>query len=351
MRAPTLYRDGSSRCGGTSPPPDALLRSVAVYRGERLVGLAPFFTRDTGRIDYRLMRIQGLTHRLGPLALPGTERQVAQLVADALAQAQPRPDLIALEGIDAASIWPEALTEAWPGRFRPWRYTSSTHPSLVVPLSDGSFEEWFAARSSNFRQQMRRARRKLADRGGQTRLAQSQDEGGRAVEAFERLHTARWAERGGSLLRHEQFAAVADAARLLIPKGDMRLWTIELEGRLVSVHVFIVAGETLNYFNGGFDESVAELKPSLLTILAAIEDAFARGERRIDLQLGLFDYKLRFGVQNAPVCWTGLVPRTRRYPLTRARLAPAQAGWIAHRWFRRLPPERRRQLKRLLRRG
>jgi hypothetical protein len=62
-------------------------------------------------------------------------------------------------------------------------------------------------------------------------------------------------------------------------------------------------------------------------------------------------YKLRFANSDAPICWTGIVPRTRRYPLTRMRLAPDRVHWLIARIVRRLPPVWRRQAKRLARRG
>ena len=54
-----------------------------------------------------------------PLAARDHERLVAQAIANALAAAEPIPRAIRFEGINAASIWPRLVAEAWPGRARP----------------------------------------------------------------------------------------------------------------------------------------------------------------------------------------------------------------------------------------
>jgi hypothetical protein len=88
-----------------------------------------------------------------------------------------------------------------------------------------------------------------------------------------------------------------------------------------------------------------------MTLLASAEDAFEKGDRRIDLGPGRQLYKLRFASDDAPIFWTGIIPRTRRYLLTRIRLAPDQAHGSATRIARTLPPQWRRRIKRLIRRS
>ena len=83
-------------------PTGAKLRAVAVFEGERLIGLAPFFANPGRRIDYLLL-VAWITHRLSPLALPGREAEAARLVAEQLVAAGPAPDLVAFEGIDVES--------------------------------------------------------------------------------------------------------------------------------------------------------------------------------------------------------------------------------------------------------
>ena len=328
-------------------PPDAALRAVIVRDdAERLVGVAPFFTEPTGRIDYRLLQA-GTAHRLAPLAAPVREAEVTRLVAETLAAARPHPDLVAFEGIDVSSSWPAAVAAAWPG-LRPWRYTASTLGAPVISLA-GTIDRWLAGRSSKFRHELRHDKRVVEHSGGRIFRAMTPAELERGCESFAELHSRRMRDKGGrSGLPPAWFEALKEAAPSLSSRDELRLWLLELEGRIIAAQLFLAAGGEVQLVNGGWDASAAQYSPALVTIQAAIEDAFARGERRVDLGGGLEPFKLRFATGDAPITWTGVVPRTRRYPLTRARLAPHQLRGQAARIARRLPPGRRRQLKRLL---
>ena len=330
-------------------PEGSLLRAVTVFENEDLVGIAPFFVNPGRRVDYRLLGAVA-TNRISPLAAPRREREIAALVAPTLAGSSPSPDLVAFEGVDAASPWQQFFVESWPGRFRPWRYVSSIHPAPVLEL-EGGFEEWLAARSGNFRRQIARARRQLEAEGGSVGLALEPAAVEQATKAFGVLHLRRWHRRGGSGLGESVSALLEDAAANLVGRGEMRLWVVELDGRPLCVSVFLVVGGEVYFLNSGFDESRGDLKPGMVALFAAVEDSFARGERRFDFGGGAHPYKLRFTSDNAPVCWTGMVPRSRRYLLTRMRLAPDQAHWLVARIGRRLSPASRRRIKRLVRRS
>jgi CelD/BcsL family acetyltransferase involved in cellulose biosynthesis len=115
----------------------------------------------------------------------------------------------------------------------------------------------------------------------------------------------------------------------------MRVWVAELDGVPIAVQVFVAAGGEVAYWNGGWDECHAPLRPGLVTILAAIEDAIGRGERRLDLGPVEYPYKLRLADGNAPLCWDGLIVPGPRSVLTVAQLAPLRARLSAREALRR----------------
>jgi CelD/BcsL family acetyltransferase involved in cellulose biosynthesis len=334
-----------------APPDRALLRTVLVFDGGEVIGVAPFFAgrERTGRVDYRLLT-SGLSHPLDILAEPGRDGDVAAAVAGALAAARPRPSLVTFEGLEAGSAWPAAVRSSWPGRLHPGTYWTRDMATPVLELPPGGFEDWLAGKSSNFRQQMRRARRKLAAAGGAVTLAAGDESTARAAAAFAELHHARWSHRGGSgLPRDAVVAMLTEAAGALGPE-HLRMWLVELEGRPIAVEVFAATGGEVAYWNGGWDERHADLIPAQLGILAGIEDAFARGERRIDFGAGAQDYKLRFAGRDGQahaISWGGLFPVAPRYPATRAELAPRQLEWWIKRRVRTLPPRQRERLQRI----
>jgi CelD/BcsL family acetyltransferase involved in cellulose biosynthesis len=256
------------------------------------------------------------------LCAPGAEVEAAAAVRGAIASLRPRPDLIAFEAVPASSPWTRLLASG-SGRARLARYRNSTLPAPVVTFPrEGGFEAWMASRSGNFRSQMRRMGRRLESRGGGVRMLHEPGEVRDGIAAMLELHRGRWSGRGESgLARAGVPALLADAAGSLGP-DRLRLWVAEVEGEPISIQLFIAAGEEIKYWNGGWSEEHADLKPSMLTILAAIEDAIERGERRLDLGVGTHDYKLRFSDSEDTLSWGGLIARNRRWPATRAELAP-----------------------------
>jgi CelD/BcsL family acetyltransferase involved in cellulose biosynthesis len=112
---------------------------------------------------------------------------------------------------------------------------------------------------------------------------------------------------------------------LLAREGRFRLQLLEVEGEPISAQLFMPTGGHVLYVNGGWDERFAQLKPPMLAILQEIEDAFARGERRVDLGIGVQPYKSRFADADEPVAWTIVMPIGARLPLTSLSVGPELA--------------------------
>ncbi len=333
-------------------PERAELRVVVVREGDEVIGIAPFFAERSslGRSDYRLFGVP-FTERREPLAAKGREEDVAAEVARVLGGAEPPATVLALEGIDAASRWPDWLARHYPGRVRPAIARRTVLDTPTLSLDGMTYDDWMASKSGNFRSQMKRMRRQLADDGGEVRMTGPDSDLARDVDAFMQLHLGRWEERGGSgLAKVSMHDMLVDAAQQLVPGDRFRLWLVELQGKPIGAGLFIAAGGELSYFNGGFDAEYARHKPTLQTILSAVEDAFGRGEKRLDFGGGAQPYKQRFADSEAPIGWVTLRPRNARYPLTRAQMLKGDARWWGLQAFRRLPEERREQVKRLLRR-
>jgi CelD/BcsL family acetyltransferase involved in cellulose biosynthesis len=345
LAAPAWVLTLSRELAGASETP----RIVTVREDGRLLGLAPLgvdLTRPRRAADYRLLA--GDMPRTTLLALAGREWEAAGAVAAALAHADPRADLLALESVPVATCWPVALAEQWPGRMRPLLRRYFTMSSPTVALTQGSFDAWLSAKSSNFRSQMRRMRRRFAEAGGNGRFSTREtlrDD----WAAMIRLHSGRWEGRGASSIvaGGEALAAAYEAiGHQLLEAGGFRLRVLELDGKPISVQLFTALGGEVIYLNGGWDEQFAQFKPAMLGILDAIEDAFARGDRRMDLGPGAQPYKLRFADGTDPVAWWVLIPPGRRMPLALARTLP-RTTWreLRDAAKRGLSPERADRLR------
>jgi CelD/BcsL family acetyltransferase involved in cellulose biosynthesis len=320
-------------------PEGSELRVVAVRDGDTLVALAPWFAgrAPRGRVDMRFLGAQ-ISDRVDVLCRAGREDEAADALRPAIRSLRPRPDLIAFEAVPASSRWTRRLASGAAGRARLARYRNSSLPAPTVTLpQDGGFEGWMGSRSSNFRSQMRRMRRKLESGGGSVRMLREPGEVSGGLAALLALHSGRWAGRGESGLSREGVPELlADAAAALGPER-LRLWVAEIDGAPISAQLFVAAGSEIKYWNGGWAEAHAALKPSMLTILAAIEDAIGRGERRMDLGVGTHEYKLRFADGEDPITWGGVILRNLRWPTTRAELAPLVLRYRAKRAVEALP--------------
>lgn len=332
-------------------PDGARLAVVAVHRDDDLIGLAPFYASGRGVKQLRLLS-GGWASRLGILARLGSEPEVAAAISATLADSDLRPDVIRWEAVDADSPWPGWLSDSWPDDRGHRLQDLSERSAPILHLGELPYEEWFGAKSRNFRSQMRRDRRAMEGQGATFR---STDRGslGRDLEAFAGLHSSRWEGRGGSsAVNPGAMAALQEVGEALIEESRFRIWMIDgPDGEPVSAQVFVAAGGNVAYWNGGFDERWGKHHPGAVAILAAVEDAFERGDDLIDLGGGEARYKERLADEDRPVAWRTSYRRGLRYPLARLRQLPEQVARRGSGKLReRLGLERLNRLRGLLRR-
>lgn len=305
-------------------PPGAQLRVVAVSDGDTLVGLAPLY-REPGRSTvsrYRFLSAPAAL-RTGPLVRPGREADVMAEFCRVLGPVDPPADLITLDGVSTSEAWPQQMCSDWPGTRPPRLLHDIARPAPWLDLTGSTYEGWLAAKSKNFREQMRRRRRKLDKMGASFRLTEDEADLERDLDSFIRLHHARWKERGGSgVLSNAVERMLPVVARRLLPEGRFRLWTLEVDEQAISSHLFVAAGGELSYWLGGFDEEWSAQQPSLQVLITAIEDAWARDDRRVDLGGGGQAYKYRLADSVEMLEWSYFVPRGPRYARARADLLP-----------------------------
>lgn len=332
-------------------PAGARLRVAVALEDDRLIGLAPFYARPArGRAERLALLGAGASNRVQPLAAPGRSGPVAAQLAAALSGLAPSPSLVTLAGVAASTGWPELLSRHWVGRGPATLRVVGGMPAPTVDLRGASYEQWLAGKSRNFRQQMRRAARRLEASGACFRRIDARQEVVAALPDLMNLHRQRMrAKREHSALQAPVDRMLAGAAASLAPRGRMWLWTIEAEdGRAISSHLFVAAGGEVAYWLGGFDDGWADAKPGLAALLRAVEDGFALGADRLDLGAGGQHYKGRLADGRDELIEAVIVPRTARYPLTRAQVSAQQLG---RRVAVHLSDDQRRGLRRLLRRS
>jgi CelD/BcsL family acetyltransferase involved in cellulose biosynthesis len=324
-------------------PAGAQLRLIAIHDGIELIGILPFCTDpalNRGR-GFRLLA-GDISSSVSPLAQPGRVWDVAEAAGELLSQPGHRPETIEMSPTPAFSPWKEALRETWPGPMRPVAYRRNLNRAPTVTFK-GSFEEWLGTRSSNFRSNARRRRKRFHGAGGTYRLtdiATLNDDVATLVELHRKRwknfsHPSHWLVHGEAI-----HGFLRDVGAELLADGNFRLVLVELDGEPIGAELAIAAGRDSDSVNVGWDERFKQYAPSTLTLLHLIEDGFHRGDRRLHLGYGMVDYKMSIANGQDAVATDVLLPPGGTLPGALLRAAPDVAARRAKESARRiLPPE------------
>ena len=134
---------------------------------------------------------------------------------------------------------------------------------------------------------------------------------GEMTRLFE-LHQRRWNQRwlpgvfGGR--RVQRFHR--DAARALLGRGALRLFTLKLDGETQACLYCFAFGDRVCYYQGGFEPTLAKLSLGTVLTAHALQAATAEGRAVFDFLRGDEPYKAK---------WTGEAQVNARRVLTRAR--------------------------------
>jgi CelD/BcsL family acetyltransferase involved in cellulose biosynthesis len=157
-----------------------------------------------------------------------------------------------------------------------------------------------------------------------------------ALVDFYRLHSARAAS-VDTLHHNDVFAHPAcrsfllDACGQLAEQGALRIFRLEVDGRLVATRIGFVLGESLYLYYSGYDPAYAKYGVMTTTVAEAIKDAIAHGLRQVNLSSGADPSKLRWRPRESAFYETllvspGLLGRTKHAAMrlvTRAIQQPA----------------------------
>ena len=269
---------------------------VAVVRDAgQVVGIVALAERQ-GPYATRELHMLGANVTVGnaPLAVPGREAEIAECAAWTLARCRPRADRLVLSGLPDGQPWARLLAERWPGAMRRLIKREFVTTAWLIDGGPGGHDGWLAGRSARFRSQLRRHQRRLEALGIRTRVATTAQELPRDLQAFSRLHRARWADRGGSRSMTPALErTLAEAGPRLLSQGRLMVLSLETEERIVGSHVWFSAGGHHLGWLGGFEPDLRGEPLDFVGKAACIELAFARGAVSISLGPGEQEHKRR----------------------------------------------------------
>jgi CelD/BcsL family acetyltransferase involved in cellulose biosynthesis len=314
------------------------LRVALAVDDRGLVGVLPMYVNDPGsRMPVHEVLGAGTFWGQGPLLRGDVTPETLRLLTEVLSASSPEPVVLNFDAVDTSRDWPQHMAAVWPPRSA-WLYTrAGVPPCLTVTLS-GGFHDWL--RSTGRASGHRRALRRLAERGVTLRRSTTAFEYRRDLASLARLHHVRW-DNDSLWLSPAVEIALESAGSQLIDSGGVRLWLLEGEQGVIGASLFACAGMESCFLVTAYDRAWGAYGPGITTIVAGIEDAFARGHRAVDLGHGRFDYKRVLANSDRPLAWLRMFPHGRSYPLARAYWAPRQARERLHGARVRLAARRR----------
>jgi CelD/BcsL family acetyltransferase involved in cellulose biosynthesis len=245
------------------------------------VAVLPLYVEGVG--PFRLLRFLGQGHadEVGPVCAPEDRDQAASAMRDVFAEGGYHLFL----GDNLPPGWAEPLGA---------RIVERTS-SPVVSLTEPTWDDFLAKRSSNFRQQLRTSERRLArDRGLTFRLADgstlTQD-----LDVLFALHKARWP---GSPWFASAEPFHRDFAALALERGWLRLWILELDGRPAAAWLGYRFAGVESYYQAGRDPALQRERVGLVLLAHSIREALADGIDEYRLLRGDESFKYRFATSD-----------------------------------------------------
>jgi len=230
----------------------------------------------------------GAADQLGPVCAPDEPGAIEALAASGRELGW---QVLLADRLPGDGRWPRAVG----GR------TLTHESSPVIDVAGLTWDDYLAARSSNFRSQVRRKERKLErDHGMTYRLSEGGPEQlSRDLDSLFELHRARWREEGSGAFDDTREAFHRDFASVAAERGWLRLWLAEVEGQPIAAwYGFRFAGADW-YYQFGRDPQWDRSSVGLVLLAHTVRDAIESGQREYKLLRGGEGYKDRFATGDA----------------------------------------------------
>ena len=240
----------------------------------------PLYLERVGPL--RLLRFLGQGHadEVGPVCAPEDRVTVAAELRDVLS------------GEDFHLFLGDGLPSGWAEPLGARVVERTSFP--VVALTEPSWDEFLAARSSNFRQQVRSAERRLQDRGLAFRLT-DRSRLREDLDLLFKLHRARWP---GSPWFADAESFHRDFAQLALERGWLRLWVLELDGRPAGAWLGYRFAGVESYYQAGRDPALQRERVGFVLLAHTIREALQDGMSEYRLLRGDEDFKYRFATSD-----------------------------------------------------
>jgi CelD/BcsL family acetyltransferase involved in cellulose biosynthesis len=316
---------------------DSLAIRTIRARDGRLVGIAPLTVTERpalGPLRTRTLRFIGadpnVTEMRGVLCESGLDADCYGALHNALVHCAHEFDWMEWTGIDPRNGVREALAAAG--------LLLSAGVAFYILDLPPTWEALKSTTGHNLKESLRKCYNSLKRDGLDFALTVVSEKAGvgAALADFHRLHGAR-ASSVDTLHHNDVFAHPAcrsfllDACCQFADQGELRIFRLEVDGRLVATRIGFVLGESLYLYYSGYDPAYGKYGVMTTTVAEAIKDAITHGLRQVNLSSGADPSKLRWRPRESAFCEAllvspGVLGRTKHAAMrlvTRAIQQPA----------------------------
>ncbi len=297
---------------------------LTAWAGPQLAGVLPLTLRRLGPVRLAELLGAGRTDYLAPLLDP-THPGVLTVLLAALRERAAEWDVLWLRDLPLDEPGEEQLraairTAGLGGAPRHWD---------VSPYLDlaGGWDAYLAGRSSNFRSDLKRKRRRLEELGPVSIERHREPDAVRgALREAAQIERHSWKAFAGTarLASPHGYAFMEDAAGGLAEAGRADLWLLRCGEKPVAFYLDLVSGESVCYYSGTYRDGFESGSPGKVLMAEVIRAACEEGFRRFDFLRGAESYKATWTDQSRPL--TEAFLHSRR---PRSRIAARLLGDLA----------------------
>jgi CelD/BcsL family acetyltransferase involved in cellulose biosynthesis len=277
---------------------DRALHILTSHNDGQLIGLMPLCVERRLILGRTLRRLAFLgdtevgSDYLDVVARKGHEGAITRAFVETLRESSQAWDVLDLLDIDSESLTVKTLQEVFAG------------DGFVVEITEGSIcpcetfmpgesSEGFLRRTKRYDNYLRRRKWLQKQPGYKLEVTSNPGDVAVSLSEFMRLHSLRWAEDGGSqgITGPEVEAFHRDAAQLLAERGQLRLYTMMVEGKAVASVYGIVHRDTFIYYQSGRDPEWQSKSVGLVLVGETFRDSIDVGLREYDFLRGVEPYK------------------------------------------------------------
>ena len=166
--------------------------------------------------------------------------------------------------------------------------------NVVADISSPNWDDYVGKLSRNRRRLTRKKMRAL-EAEHQVEIELVTDEVGYA-KYFDRIREIQQARATKDRADRSSvyMQCVKETNSRLFSKGQMVLYLVKADGKVISYRIGIVDGKTYYDWNTNYDISWSEYSPGLIGIAYVIRDLIQRGYTSVNFMAGVYDYKLSY---------------------------------------------------------